>query len=77
MQSRESGKGVRVLIFFFLPVPFAAKLLHFQLFFLAVPGGLEKRYSCCEGIVGSAGCQIAKVGLMFFNAVSQISLVSF
>ncbi|XP_035166688.1 RNA exonuclease 1 homolog isoform X4 [Oxyura jamaicensis] len=25
-----------------------------------VPGGLEKRYSCCEGIVGSAGCQIAK-----------------
>ncbi|XP_035166690.1 RNA exonuclease 1 homolog isoform X5 [Oxyura jamaicensis] len=26
-----------------------------------VPGGLEKRYSCCEGIVGSAGCQIAKL----------------
>ncbi|KAM6187509.1 RNA exonuclease 1 homolog [Sarcoramphus papa] len=26
-----------------------------------VPGGMEKRYSCCEGIVGSAGCQIAKL----------------
>ncbi|EOB04805.1 RNA exonuclease 1-like protein [Anas platyrhynchos] len=41
-------------------VPFAAKLLHFQLLFLAVAGGLEKHYSCCEGIVGSPGCQIAK-----------------
>ncbi|XP_062455943.1 RNA exonuclease 1 homolog [Rhea pennata] len=26
-----------------------------------VPGGLEKRYSCCEGIIGSAGCQVAKL----------------
>ncbi|XP_067172045.1 RNA exonuclease 1 homolog [Apteryx mantelli] len=26
-----------------------------------VPGGLEKRYNCCEGIVGSAGCQVAKL----------------
>ncbi|XP_009579922.1 PREDICTED: RNA exonuclease 1 homolog, partial [Fulmarus glacialis] len=26
-----------------------------------VPGGMEKRYSCCERIVGSAGCQIAKL----------------
>nr|XP_025971576.1 RNA exonuclease 1 homolog [Dromaius novaehollandiae] len=26
-----------------------------------VPGGLEKRYSCCEGIVGSSGCQVAKL----------------
>ncbi|XP_053151255.1 RNA exonuclease 1 homolog isoform X10 [Hemicordylus capensis] len=25
-----------------------------------VPGGLETRYSCCEGIVGSPGCQVAK-----------------
>nr|XP_038027140.1 RNA exonuclease 1 homolog isoform X6 [Anas platyrhynchos] len=25
-----------------------------------VAGGLEKHYSCCEGIVGSPGCQIAK-----------------
>uniref|UniRef100_A0A8B9TKY4 Exonuclease domain-containing protein n=1 Tax=Anas platyrhynchos TaxID=8839 RepID=A0A8B9TKY4_ANAPL len=47
--------------FFSLPVPFAAKLLHFQLLFLAVAGGLEKHYSCCEGIVGSPGCQIAKL----------------
>ncbi|KAM8792614.1 uncharacterized protein ACNFOS_013842 [Eudromia elegans] len=26
-----------------------------------VPGGLEKRYSCCEGLVGSPGCQLAKL----------------
>ncbi|XP_072717047.1 RNA exonuclease 1 homolog [Ciconia boyciana] len=26
-----------------------------------VPGGMEKHYSCCERIVGSAGCQIAKL----------------
>ncbi|XP_054041895.1 RNA exonuclease 1 homolog isoform X1 [Rissa tridactyla] len=26
-----------------------------------VPGGMEKCYSCCEGIVGSAGCQTAKL----------------
>ncbi|XP_035746698.1 RNA exonuclease 1 homolog [Egretta garzetta] len=26
-----------------------------------VPGGMEKCYSCCERIVGSAGCQIAKL----------------
>ncbi|XP_074850813.1 RNA exonuclease 1 homolog [Carettochelys insculpta] len=26
-----------------------------------VPGGLETRYSCCEGIVGSPGCQVAKL----------------
>uniref|UniRef100_A0A8B9V8G0 C3H1-type domain-containing protein n=1 Tax=Anas zonorhyncha TaxID=75864 RepID=A0A8B9V8G0_9AVES len=26
-----------------------------------VAGGLEKHYSCCEGIVGSPGCQIAKL----------------
>ncbi|XP_032865896.2 exonuclease GOR-like [Tyto alba] len=26
-----------------------------------VPGGVEKSYSCCERIVGSAGCQIAKL----------------
>nr|XP_021154577.1 RNA exonuclease 1 homolog isoform X2 [Columba livia] len=26
-----------------------------------VPGGVEKCYSCCERIVGSAGCQIAKL----------------
>ncbi|OPJ89220.1 hypothetical protein AV530_006974 [Patagioenas fasciata monilis] len=26
-----------------------------------VPGGMEKYYSCCERIVGSAGCQIAKL----------------
>ncbi|XP_030325657.1 RNA exonuclease 1 homolog [Strigops habroptila] len=25
-----------------------------------VPGGVEKCYSCCERVVGSAGCQIAK-----------------
>uniref|UniRef100_A0A8C6J0A5 Uncharacterized protein n=1 Tax=Melopsittacus undulatus TaxID=13146 RepID=A0A8C6J0A5_MELUD len=26
-----------------------------------VPGGVEKRYSCCERVVGSPGCQIAKL----------------
>uniref|UniRef100_A0A8C3JVP4 Exonuclease domain-containing protein n=1 Tax=Calidris pygmaea TaxID=425635 RepID=A0A8C3JVP4_9CHAR len=26
-----------------------------------VPGGMEKRYRCCERIVGSSGCQIAKL----------------
>ncbi|KAJ6669517.1 hypothetical protein lerEdw1_000065 [Lerista edwardsae] len=26
-----------------------------------VPGGLETRYSCCEGVIGSPGCQVAKV----------------
>ncbi|KAL8203063.1 UNVERIFIED_CONTAM: hypothetical protein K2H54_038105 [Gekko kuhli] len=25
------------------------------------PGGLETRYSCCEGVVGSPGCQVAKL----------------
>ncbi|XP_045636558.1 RNA exonuclease 1 homolog [Ursus americanus] len=27
----------------------------------AVLGGLETRYSCCEGVLGSAGCQVAKL----------------
>ncbi|XP_010014178.1 PREDICTED: RNA exonuclease 1 homolog [Nestor notabilis] len=26
-----------------------------------VPGGVEKHYSCCERVVGSSGCQIAKL----------------
>uniref|UniRef100_A0A8D0E5T0 Exonuclease domain-containing protein n=1 Tax=Salvator merianae TaxID=96440 RepID=A0A8D0E5T0_SALMN len=26
-----------------------------------VPGGLETRYSCCEGVIGSPGCQVAKL----------------
>ncbi|XP_060093169.1 RNA exonuclease 1 homolog [Heteronotia binoei] len=26
-----------------------------------VPGGLETRYNCCEGVVGSPGCQVAKL----------------
>ncbi|XP_037654336.1 RNA exonuclease 1 homolog isoform X4 [Choloepus didactylus] len=26
-----------------------------------VPGGLETRYSCCEGVLGSPGCQVAKL----------------
>ncbi|XP_035579368.1 RNA exonuclease 1 homolog [Zalophus californianus] len=26
-----------------------------------VLGGLETRYSCCEGVLGSAGCQVAKL----------------
>ncbi|XP_061324633.1 uncharacterized protein LOC133277086 [Pezoporus flaviventris] len=26
-----------------------------------VPGGVEKRYTCCERVVGSPGCQIAKL----------------
>uniref|UniRef100_A0A7M4FBZ5 Exonuclease domain-containing protein n=1 Tax=Crocodylus porosus TaxID=8502 RepID=A0A7M4FBZ5_CROPO len=26
-----------------------------------VPGGMESRYSCCEGVVGSPGCQVAKL----------------
>lgn len=28
---------------------------------VTVPGGLETRYSCCEGVTGSPGCQVAKV----------------
>ncbi|KAI5942167.1 RNA exonuclease 1 [Manis javanica] len=28
---------------------------------LKVPGGLETRYSCCEGVPGSPGCQVAKL----------------
>lgn len=59
----------------FLPLLLAAKTTQFSIFFLAVPGGVEKRYSCCERIVGSAGCQNAKVGVMFseglYNAVSK------
>ncbi|KAK7934340.1 hypothetical protein WMY93_005236 [Mugilogobius chulae] len=26
-----------------------------------VPGGVETRYSCCQGIIGSPGCQVFKV----------------
>ncbi|XP_006269051.1 RNA exonuclease 1 homolog isoform X1 [Alligator mississippiensis] len=26
-----------------------------------VPGGMESRYSCCEGVVGSPGCQVVKL----------------
>ncbi|XP_057576640.1 RNA exonuclease 1 homolog [Hippopotamus amphibius kiboko] len=26
-----------------------------------VLGGLERRYSCCEGVLGSPGCQVAKL----------------
>uniref|UniRef100_A0A8B9MHB6 Exonuclease domain-containing protein n=1 Tax=Accipiter nisus TaxID=211598 RepID=A0A8B9MHB6_9AVES len=40
---------------------YITSLLNFQLFFLAVPGGMEKRYSCCDRAVGSDGCQIAKL----------------
>lgn len=26
-----------------------------------VPGGVETRYSCCEGVMGAPGCQVFKV----------------
>lgn len=29
--------------------------------FVQVPGGVETRYSCCEGVMGSPGCQVFKV----------------
>lgn len=29
---------------------------------VAVPGGVETRYSCCEGVMGAPGCQVFKVG---------------
>lgn len=29
---------------------------------LTVPGGVETRYSCCEGVMGAPGCQVFKVG---------------
>lgn len=28
---------------------------------VAVPGGMETRYSCCEGVMGAPGCQVYKV----------------
>lgn len=28
----------------------------------SVPGGVETRYSCCEGVMGAPGCQVFKVG---------------
>lgn len=37
---------------------------------MAVPGGMESRYSCCEGVVGSPGCQVVKVGT-FCNRASH------
>uniref|UniRef100_A0A672V759 Exonuclease domain-containing protein n=1 Tax=Strigops habroptila TaxID=2489341 RepID=A0A672V759_STRHB len=46
----------------FLPLVIAATTAQFPtFFFLSVPGGVEKCYSCCERVVGSAGCQIAKL----------------
>lgn len=28
---------------------------------LSVPGGVETRYSCCQGTMGAPGCQVFKV----------------
>lgn len=58
----------------FFAIVCCCKKCSFFSFLLAVPGGVEKCYSCCERVVGSAGCQTAKVGMMFsesfYNAVS-------
>ncbi|KAM6964834.1 uncharacterized protein FYW47_007160 [Aplochiton taeniatus] len=39
-----------------------------------VPGGVETRYSCCEGVVGAPGCQVFK--LHVHDAVSLDGFVS-
>lgn len=31
---------------------------------LSVPGGVETRYSCCQGIMGAPGCQVFKVDMI-------------
>ena len=49
-----------------------------------MPGGVETRYSCCEGVMGAPGCQLFKVGkwgdlqlysLMTFNV--SVALIWF
>ncbi|KAJ0067995.1 hypothetical protein NL108_014255, partial [Boleophthalmus pectinirostris] len=40
-----------------------------------VPGGVETRYSCCQGVMGSPGCQVFKV-LHVCNSLSMDGFVS-
>lgn len=47
-------------------LPCEACLFGFLLFdWFTVLGTLETWYSCCKGVLGSPGCQVAKVG--FFS----------
>lgn len=39
-----------------------------------VPGGVETRYSCCEGVMGSPGCQVFKLHVS--NSLSMDGFVS-
>lgn len=43
------------------------------MFCLTVPGGLDTRYSCCEGVVGSPGCQVAKVRVAVQHSFSNFA----
>lgn len=45
------------------------KLISFSTVLSAVPSGMEKRYACCGRSFGSAGCQVAKVGIMFSESL--------
>uniref|UniRef100_A0A6I8S9V2 Uncharacterized XB5934250 n=1 Tax=Xenopus tropicalis TaxID=8364 RepID=A0A6I8S9V2_XENTR len=40
-----------------------------------VPGGIETRYSCCEAVVGSPGCQIAKCYTTCGLELTRVSVV--
>lgn len=55
---------------------------------VAVPGGVETRYSCCQGVMGTPGCQVFEVRKWHlernisityetFSTVTIISLVEF
>uniref|UniRef100_A0AAV2MQR4 Exonuclease domain-containing protein n=1 Tax=Knipowitschia caucasica TaxID=637954 RepID=A0AAV2MQR4_KNICA len=39
-----------------------------------VPGGVETRYSCCQGVMGSPGCQVFKLHVC--NSISMDGFVS-
>lgn len=50
-------------------LPCEACLFGFLLFdWFTVLGTLETWYSCCKGVLGSPGCQVAKVGFFPQNA---------
>ncbi|TWW60255.1 RNA exonuclease 1 -like protein [Takifugu flavidus] len=41
-----------------------------------VPGGVETRYSCCEGVMGTPGCQVYKCYTIHGLELSRVTLVN-
>ncbi|XP_047625178.1 RNA exonuclease 1 homolog [Phacochoerus africanus] len=65
-----SQKGTYLVVLFHLfdePVPKQLREEWNKICSSMFLGGLETWYSCCEGVIGSPGCQVAKVGLVFQN----------